>query len=67
MEKDNQITLQELSEKVDAIYRSVERTRKYFLVTMWVTVITIVVPLIMFVFAIPYFLNSFKDVLGQLQ
>jgi len=46
-------------QKIDAIYRSVEKTRKYFLVIIWVSIIAFVLPLIGLVFVIPTFLNSY--------
>lgn len=51
--------LQELEEKLDAIWRSVEKTRRYFQITMWVTVIFLVLPLVGIVFVLPMFLNSY--------
>ncbi|MBX9906691.1 hypothetical protein K2X96_02205 [Patescibacteria group bacterium] len=45
--------------KIEAIYESVEKTRKYFLVVMWVTVALVVLPAIGLVFALPAFLSSY--------
>ena len=59
MEQDIQTKLDEQAAKIDAIYKSVEQTRKYFLVTMWVTIIVVVLPAIGLVFAIPAMLNSY--------
>ena len=50
--------LELLEKKIDAVYVSVEKTRKYFLGTMIVTVVAFVLPLIGLVFAIPAFLSS---------
>lgn len=44
--------------KIDAIYVSVEKTRKYFLWTMITTVATVVLPLIGLVLIIPWFLKT---------
>ena len=52
--------------KIDAIYKSVEKTRKYFLVTIWITVIAVVVPIIGLAFAIPAFMNTYVNSLGGL-
>jgi len=49
---------QELKEKLDAIYQSVEKTRKYFLWTLIATVITFILPLIALAFIIPWFLKT---------
>jgi type IV secretory pathway component VirB8 len=48
----------EQNEKLEAIYRSVEKTRKYFLWTLIVTIATIVLPLIALAFVIPWFLQT---------
>lgn len=54
----------EQEKKIDAIYVSVEKTRKYFLWTMIITVGTIVLPLIGLLFAIPFFLNTLSTAYG---
>lgn len=59
MDQEIQKKLMELEEKVNAIFTSVEKTRKYFLIVMWVTVLAFVLPLIGLVFALPAFLNSY--------
>lgn len=58
---ENQILLKMEAQdtKIDAIFTSVEKTRKYFLITMWITVIMFVLPLIGLVVAIPMFINSY--------
>ncbi len=43
--------------KIDAVYRSSERMRKYFLWTLIITVVTIILPLVALVFLIPYYLS----------
>lgn len=50
--------LEEQDKKLDAIYKSVERTRKYFLWTMIITIALIVLPAIGLVFVIPKFLST---------
>lgn len=57
--------IKELSQKIDAVYVSVEKTRRYFLIILWVTVLTVVLPIIVLVFALPAFLNSYMGVLGM--
>ena len=57
MDQDIQKKFEEQEVKLDNIYKSVERMRKYFLWTLIVTVATIVLPLIGLVIAIPWFLN----------
>ena len=54
-----------LEKKIDAIYSSVEKTRKYFLLTLIITVAMIVLPILGFIIVIPIFLSSFSlDSLG---
>jgi type IV secretory pathway component VirB8 len=50
---------EEQSQKLEQVYRSVEKTRKYFLWTMIISVVVIVLPLIGLIFAIPQFLNLY--------
>lgn len=57
---------QELREKIDKIYISVEKTRKYFQWTLIITVIVFVLPLILMVFAIPAFISTYSGMLGGL-
>lgn len=62
--KEIKTKLEEQALKIDAIYNSVEKSRKYFLVTMWVTVIVIVVPIIGLAFIAPSFVASYSNILG---
>ncbi len=66
MEPNVQAQFDELTVKVDAIYKSVEKTRKYFLVVMWVTIAMVVLPALGLIFAIPVFLNSYASALDGL-
>ncbi|MDO8620492.1 MAG: hypothetical protein Q7R64_04050 [bacterium] len=54
-----------LEQKVDAIYVSTEKTRKYFLAVLIVSVVAFVLPLIGLVFAVPSFLDTYSS-LGNL-
>lgn len=47
-----------LESKIDAVYKSAEKTRKYFLGVIVISVIAFVLPLIGLVFAIPSFLET---------
>ena len=58
--------LNALEAKLDAIYASVEKTRKYFQWTLIVTVVLFVLPLVGLVFAIPSFLANYVDPLQTL-
>jgi TRAP-type mannitol/chloroaromatic compound transport system permease small subunit len=53
--------LEELHKKIDAIYTSVEKTRKYFFWTMIITIILFVLPLIGLVFVIPNFIQTYTQ------
>ncbi len=61
MDAEIQKKLADQEVKLDAIYKSVEKTRKYFLVVLWVTVLAVVLPTIGLVFAIPSFLNTYSS------
>ena len=50
--------LAELEQKVDAVYKSAEKTRKYFMWTLILSVVLFVLPLIGLLFVIPQFINS---------
>jgi hypothetical protein len=56
--------LREQRELIEKIYVSAEKTRKYFLWTMWGTVIVFVVPLIALAFVVPYFMNTYVSQLS---
>lgn len=51
--------LDRLEQKIDATYASAEKTRKYFLWTMIVTLVVFAVPLIGLVFVIPAFMSGY--------
>lgn len=59
MDEETTKKLDEQGVKIDAIYKSVEKTRKYFLFIIWVSVIAFVLPLIGMIFVIPAFINSY--------
>jgi len=65
MEQEIKTKLEEQGAKIDAILESVEKTRKYFLTTMWITILVIVIPTIGLIFVIPAFLNSYLAPLAQ--
>jgi hypothetical protein len=50
--------LNELTEKVDAAYRSVEKMRKFFLWTLIITAVMFILPLIGIIILIPVYLNT---------
>lgn len=58
--------IEEQGVKIDAIYKSVEKTRKYFFIIIWVTIIAIVLPLAGLFFAIPSFLDNYTSTFSDL-
>ncbi|MEK7576561.1 MAG: hypothetical protein AAB482_02590 [Patescibacteria group bacterium] len=60
MDQDLIKKFEEQSKRLDEIYRSVEKTRKYFLWTLIMSVVFFVLPLIGLFFAIPQFLSSYS-------
>lgn len=59
MENEIAVKLKEQEAKLDAIYKSVEKTRKYMLTSVIITVVMLVLPLIIGIFVVPYFINSY--------
>lgn len=66
MEQELQKKLEEQDAKLNAIYESVEKTRKYFLIIMWVTLGAVVLPLLALLIAIPKFINTYTSTLEGL-
>ena len=48
-----------LQEKIDKIYISTEKTRKYFLWTMIITTAVVVIPAIILGFVLPSFMTNY--------
>ena len=69
MEEDLRQRLETLEKKIDAVYTSSEKTRKYFLWVLIASVVVFVLPLIGLMFAIPSFISTYNDIgsLGALQ
>ncbi|MFA6295021.1 MAG: hypothetical protein WC666_01190 [Candidatus Paceibacterota bacterium] len=55
--------VREQREIINSIYTSVEKTRKYFLWTMIITVAVVVLPLIAMVFVIPSFISTYSSLI----
>lgn len=53
--------LEALEKKVDAVFVSAEKTRKYFLILMIASVVAFVIPLIGLVFTIPTFISTYQS------
>jgi hypothetical protein len=65
MEQEILQKLQAQDEKLEHIYQSVEKTRRYFLWTLIATLVTFFLPLIGLAFAIPFFLQTLSTSLGM--
>jgi hypothetical protein len=50
-----------LEKKLDSVFRSVEKTRKYFQWTLIITAVMVVLPLIGLLFAIPSYLSTLSS------
>ena len=57
MDEEIKLKLEAQEKKLEEIWKSVEKTRKYFLWTLIVTCAAIVLPLVALAFVIPWFLN----------
>ncbi|EKE19515.1 MAG: hypothetical protein ACD_8C00146G0020 [uncultured bacterium] len=58
--------LEEQQIKIDAMFVSVEKLRKYFLWTLVVTVATVVLPLVALAFILPYAISTITGTYGGL-
>ena len=66
MEIELQKRLDEQGTKIDAIFESVEKTRKLFTMMLWITVAMVVLPALGLLFVIPVFINSYTSSLEGL-
>jgi len=64
MEIETNEKIEAISQRVEEIYVSVEKTRKYFLWTLIISVATIILPLIGLAFVIPFFLRTLSSSLN---
>ena len=56
--------LEEQERKIEEIYISTEKTRKYFLWTLIISVTFVVLPVVGLIFVIPQFLNTLNMASG---
>ena len=63
MSLDIEKELKEQRQLLEKIYISAEKTRKYYLWTIWGTIIAFVLPLIALAIVLPYFLNTYSSYL----
>ena len=57
----NETELARLEEKIDAVYASVEKSRKYLLTMVIITVVTIALPIIIAAIALPALMSTMGD------
>jgi hypothetical protein len=58
--------IEEQQKKIDEIYISVEKTRKYFKWTMIITLVVIVLPLLASILIIPSFISSYTSAMNDI-
>lgn len=64
MDQDLKKQIEEQSAKLNEILLVIKKLKKYFLITMWVTVIMIVLPIIGLIIVIPIFMSTYVETLG---
>ena len=64
MDTETKQALDAFSTKLDAVYASTEKTRRYFMWTMYITIALFVLPLIGLLFVVPSFMANY---VGQMQ
>jgi uncharacterized BrkB/YihY/UPF0761 family membrane protein len=70
MDEQLKIRIDAIEKKIDAIYASTEKTRKYFLATLIISLVLFILPLLGLAFAIPAFMSNYTgqfDTLMQQQ
>jgi len=61
MDQDIQNKFEEVDKKLEQIYRSTEKTRKYILWMLLISLAVVILPLIGLAFAIPQFINIYTN------
>lgn len=59
--------LDEQEVKINEILASVQKTEKYMRLTFWITIIVVVLPLVLLMFAIPSIISSYTSALSGLE
>lgn len=67
METEIPEALKQLNEKIDRVYDSVERTRKYMLWSLIMQVAVVLLPIVVLMFAVPFLLSSLSNLSGLYQ
>lgn len=66
MDQELEVRLTAQDEMLAKIYDSAERTRKYFLATMIMTLVFFLLPLVGLMFAVPFFLSTYTQAMEGL-
>ncbi|MEK7200784.1 MAG: hypothetical protein AAB672_01495 [Patescibacteria group bacterium] len=66
MDQETKNKIEELDKKINAIYESVEKTRKIIMWTGIITIAVIVLPLIAMMFVIPSFIGNYTDTINMM-
>ena len=56
--------LARLEQKIDAVYESAEKTRKYLLTMVIATAVTIALPILLAIILVPMIMNSLGSMYG---
>lgn len=67
MDQNLENRLKELEVKLDKVYQSAEKTRKYLLWTGIITAAVIILPLIAMAFVLPSLFSTYTEVLSGLE
>ncbi len=67
MEQDISEVLKKINERLNTVYDSVERTRKYILWSLIMQVAVVLLPLVVLMFAVPFLLSSVSGLSGLYQ
>lgn len=62
MDQNIEQRLKKIEEKIEAVFHSAEKTRKYFLFLIIASVVLFILPLLGLVFAIPSFLDTYGNI-----
>ncbi len=65
MDEEFKTRIDALEQKIDATFRSAEKTRKYFLAVIVISAIAFVLPLLGIIFVMPSFMGTYTQ-LGEL-
>ncbi len=65
MEEDVRVRLEAIEKKVDATFAATEKTRKYILSMLIMTIVALALPLVGLVFAIPALISTYSTLSGM--